>query len=173
MASRTLPDEDRGPDAAPLGDDPAARLEEVRSRFALAAFLPYRVVALGQSMGHGIARTYSDEFGLTIPEWRVLASIGQHEVVTAARVVQETPMDKATVSRGSAQLAEKGLIERQLNEDDRRSALLRLTPQGASVFVAVAERALDYEARLLSRLTKAERAQLLRLLSKLDDGAAG
>lgn len=140
--------------------------------FRLSDFLPYRVVALGQAMGQGLARQYADEFGLGIPEWRTLALVGQHAEVTAARVVVETPMDKATVSRAVASLAERGLVRRVPHPGDRRATVLRLSAEGTAVFEAVAERALRYEAGLLAALTDEERAQLDALLSKLAGVAA-
>ena len=139
--------------------------------FRLSDFLPYRVVALGQAMGQGLAREYAEAFGLAIPEWRTLALIGQYEAVTAARVVAETPMDKATVSRAVASLAGRGLVIRVPDEADRRATRLRLSPEGQDVFGAVAARALAYESDMLSAITAAERAEFDRLLTKLSAAA--
>jgi DNA-binding MarR family transcriptional regulator len=135
--------------------------------FALSRFLPYRVVALGQAMGQSLARQYQDEFDLSIPEWRTLALIGQHDGLTAARVVEETPMDKATVSRAAARLVEKGLALKAPHAGDRRAVTLRLSGAGRAVFAQVSERALAYEAELLASLSEGERASLDALLSKL------
>ena len=140
--------------------------------FRLADFLPYRVVALGQAMGQGLARQYAEEFGLGIPEWRTLALIGQHSQVTAARVVAETPMDKATVSRAVASLAERGLVDRVPHTEDRRATVLALSDEGVRVFAAVSERAIGYEAELLAALSDEERRQLDALLRKLAGAAA-
>jgi DNA-binding MarR family transcriptional regulator len=138
-------------------------------RFELGRFLPFRVVALGQAMGQSLAREYADEFGLSIPEWRVLALIGQHEAVTAARVVQDTPMDKATVSRAAARLIEKGLVEKIPHAADKRAAVLSLSDEGADIFSRVSHRALDYEARLLETLSPQDRMELDRLLTLLSE----
>lgn len=143
------------------------------TRFALCRFLPYRVVALGQVMGQSLAREYADDFALTIPEWRTLALIGQHEAITAARVVAETPMDKATVSRAAARLVARGLVERVPHEADGRAAVLRLSGEGADVFTQVSARALAYEARLLEALSPAERETLGALLSRLSAACEG
>ena len=140
--------------------------------FRLAEFLPYRIVSLGQAMGQGLARQYAEEFGLSIPEWRTLALIGQYEAVTAAEVVAETPMDKATVSRASASLTRRGLVERVPHEADRRATTLRLSAEGRTVFAAVSEKALAYEDALLEGFTAEERALFDRLLDKLREGAA-
>ena len=139
--------------------------------FRLAEFLPYRIVSLGQAMGQGLAHQYADEFGLSIPEWRTLALIGQYEAVTAAQVVAETPMDKATVSRASASLTHRKLVERVPHEADRRATVLRLSPEGQTVFEQVSARALAYEADLLHALSGEERRQLEGLLTKLADAA--
>lgn len=139
--------------------------------FRLADFLPYRIVSLGQAMGQGLARQYADEFGLSIPEWRTLALIGQYEAVTAAEVVAETPMDKATVSRASASLTQRGLVERVPHEADRRATVLRLSSAGKNVFEEVSDRALAYEADLLRSLDEDERRRLEGLLNKLADAA--
>lgn len=138
-------------------------------KFRLASFLPYRIVALGQAMGQGLARQYADEFGLAIPEWRTLALIGQYEAITAARVVAETPMDKATVSRAVASLAKRELVERIPHEADRRASVLRLSAEGQRVFDAVSARALTYEKALLDGFAPAEQAALDKLLTKLTE----
>ena len=139
--------------------------------FRLAEFLPYRIVALGQAMGQGLASQYADEFGLTIPEWRTLALIGQYDGVTAARVVAETPMDKATVSRAVSGLVDRGLARRTPHAADRRASVLALSAEGREVFAAVSERALAYEARLLDGFSDAERRTLDRALAKLGEAA--
>ena len=45
-------------------------------RLALDAFVPYRLSVLTNQVSSAIARHYADRFGLTIPEWRVMAVLG-------------------------------------------------------------------------------------------------
>ncbi|WOI54521.1 MarR family transcriptional regulator [Parvularcula sp. LCG005] len=137
------------------------------SAFQLESFIPYRIVALGRSMGLVLSSEYEDEFGLSMPEWRTLAIIGQYEEVTATQVVAETPMDKVAVSRASARLVEKGLVERNQREEDRRSVLMRLTDDGRQIFDEIARRVLATERLMLSRLTTEEQDVLHQLLSKV------
>ncbi len=138
-----------------------------RVPFCLATYMPYRIVSLGQLMGSKLSRHYVEEFELSIPEWRTLVMIGQHEALTAAQVVAQTPLDKVAVSRAASRLTERGFIERVPRRDDRRSAHLRLTEEGRRVFNDIATRALRAEALILSQLSFEERDQLDCLLKKL------
>ena len=45
--------------------------------FDLAAFLPYQLAVVAARVSKGFADRYRAEFGLTIPEWRVLAHLAQ------------------------------------------------------------------------------------------------
>jgi DNA-binding MarR family transcriptional regulator len=145
--------------------------EKAGSPFSLSRFLPYRIVALGQAMGQGLAAEYAEEFGLSIAEWRTLAVIGQYREDLASQVVAETPMDKATISRAVSSLADRGLVIRSPHEGDRRASLLRLTEKGQETFDRVAGRALAYERSLLQVLTPEERALFGTVLDKLAETA--
>jgi hypothetical protein len=45
-----------------------------QARLDLDRFLPYRLSVLSNRVSDAIAKAYSDRFGLTIPEWRVMAA---------------------------------------------------------------------------------------------------
>ena len=135
--------------------------------FILEEFAPYRIVALGHAISGRLARAYRDE-NITIPEWRVLAVIGEAERVAARDVVRRTPMDKMTVSRAVASLEQKGFVNRAPDEADRRVSMLSLSPDGRKVFDRVAAMALDYEDALLSTLDPEEAAAFRMVLEKLE-----
>ena len=118
--------------------------------------------------GNNIARTlgtalisppfaYQSLFGLSIPEWRLVAVIAEEEAVTQAAIGTRTRMDKVTVSRAAIALAGRGLVERRPNKGDRRSHLLALTSAGQELYRAVAPKALELEARLFAGFSAAER----------------
>lgn len=134
----------------------------------LAAFTPYRIVALARRMSEELGEAYAHE-GLTIPEWRVLAVIAQEPVTAARDVVRLTPMDKMAVSRAVVSLEEKELIVRE-RSGDRRVSSLRLTAAGEIVYQRVAAIALGYEDKLLHRLSASERRAFLDALSALEAG---
>jgi DNA-binding MarR family transcriptional regulator len=136
----------------------------------LSVFTPYRIVVLGRMMSEQLGEAYSGE-DLTIPEWRVLAVIGQKESVAARDVVARTPMDKMAVSRAVASLEAKGLIARG-PAADRRVSALKLSPKGKNVCDRVSAIALAYEAALFTAMSASEREAFFAGLSKLESAAA-
>lgn len=142
-------------------------------RLTLATFLPYRLSVLSASVSDGLARTYADRFGIGIPEWRVLATVGEFGSVTAKAVGLHAHMGKVKVSRAAAALETRGLISRLPNEEDLREAFLVLTLAGEGVYGEIAPLALAYVAELTAGLSLDENAQLDRLIDKLLRRAGG
>ena len=144
----------------------AAGAEEPPLR--LEAFLPYRLNVLATVVSNALARIYDERFGLTIPGWRVVATLGQQGVGTARDIAAHGMMHKSTVSRAVSALEERGLVTRQPNPEDGREELLALTSRGREIYEALAPEALAFEERLTEVLSPAEQAQLFDLIDRLD-----
>jgi len=138
----------------------------------LERFLPYRLSVLTNRISTAIARVYVRRFALTVPEWRVMAVLGRFGPMSANAVCERTAMDKVRVSRAVARLTAAGRLERRTDVADRRRALLELTARGRAVYDEIGPLALAVEARLLAQLSAADRADLDRLLPKLEAVAA-
>ena len=134
----------------------------------LAHFVPYRLSILSNRVSSAIARTYSDRFDLTIPEWRVMAILGGAAGLSAGDVAQRTAMDKVQVSRAIARLVENKRVQRVVDAADGRVARLSLTAKGRAIYDEVAPLALELEAKFLDVLSPAERASLDRIMTKLN-----
>jgi DNA-binding MarR family transcriptional regulator len=134
----------------------------------LERFLPYRLNVLASLASNALAEIYAERFGLTIPGWRVVATLGQYGVRTARDIAAHGVMHKSTVSRAVSGLEARRLIRRAANSKDRREELLELTPEGRSVYEALAPEALAFERRLTSILTADEQAGLMALIDKLE-----
>jgi len=130
-------------------------------------FLPYRLSVLTNVVSSTIAEAYQRRFGLSIPEWRVLAVLARHPGVSAAEVARLTRMDAVAVSRAVARLIAAGRLRRTIARDDRRRSVLAMTATGTAVYREVAPLALGYERELLATLGAAERAALGRALDAL------
>lgn len=137
--------------------------------FVLADFIPYRIVSLGHRVSRALSAAYEGE-GLTVPEWRVLAVVGQAPTVAARDVAALTPMDKMAVSRAVASLLRKRLIEREADARDRRVHFLKLSPNGRDVFGRVARLAKAFERRLVGRLSADQLAAFKLALERLETG---
>ncbi|MBU6372219.1 MAG: MarR family transcriptional regulator [Alphaproteobacteria bacterium] len=136
-------------------------------RLSLAEFLPYRLSVLANRVSRALAGRYADDFDLTIPEWRVMAVLGETAELTAGELADATEMDKVAISRAVARLRAAGRLAARTDAGDQRRSHLKLTPAGVAVYRRIAPLALGVEARLLAALTPAERVTLDALLTKL------
>jgi DNA-binding MarR family transcriptional regulator len=135
-----------------------------RNTLELDRFLPYRLSVLSNTVSTAIAGAYHQRFGLTIPEWRVMAVLANTPDLSAAEVAQRTAMDKVAVSRAVASLLKQKRIARQMARADRRRSLLQLSPAGKRVYAQVVPFALAYERALIAPLSTQERATIDRAI---------
>ncbi|MDZ3823139.1 MAG: MarR family winged helix-turn-helix transcriptional regulator [Pseudoxanthomonas sp.] len=136
-------------------------------------FLPYRLSRLSNTVSQAIADLYVERFNLTVTEWRVLAVLGREPGLSAREVALRTAMDKVAVSRAVARLIAAGRIDRGTDRGDRRRSVLHLSGAGKRIYDQVVPLALDFERRLLERLDAGERADLDRLLARLERASLG
>ena len=153
------------------GDLPSGHGKE-HAHWELDRFLPYRLSILSNRVSQIIAGAYARRFGLGVTEWRVIAVLGRYPGLSANAVAARTAMDKVAVSRTVARLLERGLLQRDTHDDDRRRSVLELSRDGYGIYDEVVPVALEYERRLLAPLDADEQAQLDRLLRKLNEGVA-
>ncbi|MDQ2066491.1 MarR family winged helix-turn-helix transcriptional regulator [Xinfangfangia sp. CPCC 101601] len=137
--------------------------------FDLSAFLPYQLSVASARISRGFAERYRQEFGLSIPEWRVLAHLAGGDAVSVREIHARVDMDKSKVSRAAARLEEAGLIEKRAHAEDKRLLDMRLTAEGQALMARIVPIADAYQAEVLARLggdAAAFRAALTRLLEE-------
>ncbi len=137
------------------------------SKLTLSEFLPYQLSITSNAVSDLIARGYRSRFGLKIPEWRLLAVLGERDSATQRQLVELTAMDKVSVNRATKALADRHLIERAPNSADGRSHHLALTDIGRALYDDIVPEALAIEAQLEAALDTGEAEALARLLLKL------
>lgn len=115
----------------------------------LEEFLPYRLSVLSHTISTTIARVYEKRFGISIPEWRVIAILGRFPGLSAVEVAERTMMDKVAVSRAVTKLIKTGRIHREFADADRRRSILNLSEEGRKVHNEIAPLALAFERDLL------------------------
>ena len=131
-------------------------------------FLPFRLSYTSNLVSECVARTYEALFGLTIPEWRVVAVVAETGGVTQATIGERTRMDKVTVSRAAIALVERGLMIRTRNPGDGRSHLLDLSQAGRDLYAQVAPKALELERRIFAELAPGEIERFVTTLRRID-----
>jgi DNA-binding MarR family transcriptional regulator len=133
----------------------------------LEKFLPYRLSVLSNTVSSAIAAAYFMNFGLSIPEWRVMAVLAANPGLSAAEVTARTAMDKVAVSRAVNALIAAGRLHRTTAPKDRRRTHLALTAAGERVYARVVPMALQYERNLVAPLNARDLATLDRLVRVL------
>ena len=131
-------------------------------------FWPYRIVTLANRISRAIAEHYEQKFALSVPEWRVMAVLGEGVELSAGEVAEKTAMDKVAVSRAVKQLLKSKRIVRRLSPDDRRRSILLLSVAGSDIYQQIVPLALSYEQAILSELSKQEISALDTIIHKLD-----
>ena len=154
--------------AADARDEPAAKRS---ARLDLFKFVPFQLNRLAAEVSSALSVEYAARYGLDIPEWRVLATLGfRHDACSAQFIAQCTRTHKSTISRAVTSLMKRQIVERVENEDDRREFRLRLTRQGVTLYEELIPRLLRKEQEILSCLSAQERRDFARLLGKIEQG---
>ena len=144
-----------------------------RNPLQLESFLPYRLSLLSNAISGAIAAVYGDKFAISMPEWRIMMILAEYPDISADEVCRRTKIEKSVVSRAVARLLSRHLINRDVDEKDRRRSILRLSGTGLSVYDEVMPIARDYEAELLADLTAEELETFNDMIDKLMEKATG
>ncbi len=148
------------PEPPPPGDETTLRLEQ---------FLPYRLNVVGHFASRALGRIYSERFGIGIPEWRVIAQLGEFGKLTSRDIGELSQMHKTKVSRAVSELEKRGLTSRSENREDRREAFISLTPRGSRTYAEIVPLALAFQARWTEGLPADELRVFERVLSILTE----
>ena len=157
------PRDDLPAEAAGRGDNAPLKLEQ---------FLPYRLNVVASLVSQALSRIYADRYGIGVPEWRVLVTLGQFGMMTGKAIGAHSHMHKTKVSRAVAQLEKRKLVMRRSNRADLREAFLALTPAGRAMYDDLAPIALDFANRLSEAVAPADRAAFERAIDQLTQRSA-
>jgi len=135
--------------------------------FRLEDFLPYQLSVASNRVSRLFAKRYSEAFGLSIPEWRVVAVVGRFGTLSPSAVGEATAMDKVKVSRAAASLVSRGMLKQSPDPLDGRGRKLSLTRKGLTVYQGVVPLARELEANLAEGLSRTEWAALQKAVSRL------
>ena len=134
---------------------------------SLAEFMPYRLSVTSNAVSDLIAGEYRAQFGLKIPEWRIMAVLGDAGALTQRQLVAATLMDKVAVNRACKVLEMRDLVARIPNARDGRSHHLELTAQGRTMHGQIMPLAVDMYEKVFACLSERETDKLRSILDKL------
>jgi DNA-binding MarR family transcriptional regulator len=138
------------------------------TKLRLEDFLPYRLSRISTAVSQEFKTVYGRHHDMTIPEWRVLATLGQFEKMGAKAIGCHSSMHKTKVSRAVRALEERRWLKRRESEEDRREEILFLTALGRKAYMEMIPRAVAFEERVLTALGS-EAASLLSALDRLEE----
>lgn len=147
-----------------MGTDPK---KDGKSELELEQFLPYRLNILAEIVSQSLAGVYSRQYGIGIPEWRVIANLGPAGALSAKQIGLRTHMHKTKVSRAIAALEISGLITKHTDDNDKRFIILSLTDKGKDTYNRIVPVALRFTGELESVLDPDEVEMLDRILFRL------
>ncbi len=74
-------------------------------------------------VSQALSRIYAQRYGIGVPEWRVLVTLGQFGVMTGKAIGTHSHMHKTKVSRAVAMLEKRKLLVRRANRADLREVV--------------------------------------------------
>jgi DNA-binding MarR family transcriptional regulator len=139
----------------------------MKDELILEEFLPYRLSVLSHTISTTIAKVYQKQFGVSVPEWRVIAILGRFPGLSAVEVAERTMMDKVAVSRAVTKLIANGRIDREFADADRRRSILNLSDAGRQLHNEIAPLALAFERDLLQGIDTDDLSVFDRVVEQL------
>ncbi len=146
----------------------SAAARDTASVFRLEDFLPYRLSVTASRVSRLLSRRCVEAYGVSIPEWRIVAMLGRFGVLSPSAVGELATMDKVKVSRAAASLVARGVVKQRPDPDDGRGRLLSLTRKGETVHRSMLPLAREVESQLVDCLSRGECSALLKALDRLN-----
>jgi DNA-binding MarR family transcriptional regulator len=129
---------------------------------------------LGQA-NHALYKDFDSEVraaGLSMIEWRVLATLHDGPPLTVSQLAQEVLSKQPTVTKLVQRMAEQGWVDLLADAMDQRRTLVTASAAGKRLVRPLLEKARAHEAQMLRAMPAAEQAALKKLLTKLAGRAA-
>jgi DNA-binding MarR family transcriptional regulator len=127
------------------------------------AYLIRRMQMISTSI---IAEAFDGE-DMSLSQWAVLTIIDNHPDIDQSRLAETVSIDRVNTGRLVDALEAKDLIERRLDDSDRRVWRLRCTRRGLDTRKRLLPRAIGSQDRLLACLRPRDREVLIDLMSQI------
>lgn len=152
--------------------DPGASGE----RLEVSDFMTFHLLGLSALSRNCVTRVYLAPHGVTLPEWRLLATAVKFSPVPVSEIIAMTSMDKGQVSRTLKATQRKGLVHVQVARGSGQKSvkkagvsrlLVLVTPAGRAMFQKILPEAQRCQYSLIRLLTQEERYVFLKACEKL------
>src|SRR5450830_459070 len=110
---------------------------------------------------------YVRRCGLTHAQFDIIATLGNTQGMSYKELGDKTLITKGTLTGVIERLEQKGLVERQRSDCDKRSFFVRLTPEGERTFCTVFPDVIAQSGKVFADFTDDDFARLEKTLSEL------
>ena len=117
--------------------------------------------------GYAQQRFASGNFDITVDQWLILKNLDNDRYLKQKELAEITGKDNPTLTRIIDLLCKKGLTERVMHKDDRRSFTVHLTHEGKAKLEELAPQVDDIRMKAWENLTEDDYEQLKTILNKI------
>ncbi len=129
--------------------------------------LLYRLSHLTAAAGAVVVRLCEGGYGITRREWAVVGQLYENGSMPPSVLAERMHRDRARTSRTLTALVQKQLVLRTIPANDRRSALVDLTPAGRHLYEVLMPQIQAINSQILSVLKPEEAASFDEALERL------
>lgn len=137
------------------------------AKSGLDQFLTYRLHVLNKLSDRGIGERYQAKLDISLPEARVIASVGAFGPFSIMELAKHANLDKSQASRAAEALINLGLVTREASAEDGRVVVVSLTEPGRVLFRKIMPIARKWNDDLFDCLDETEKAVFSRALDKV------
>ncbi|MFM4823663.1 MarR family winged helix-turn-helix transcriptional regulator [Aeromonas bivalvium] len=135
----------------------------------LAHYPPYQLVHAAEMVRETFEQFYQARYQLTVPQWRLMMVLGPNYPISQKELVEASGMDKVRISREIHRLSEKGILQAQSSEQDKRVSLVSLTEQGEALFAQLKSEASSWQHTLTDYLPSEARQSIRQHLRSVSE----
>ena len=109
------------------------------------------------------------DFGVTVDQWVILKRISESNGVSQVDISESTYKDPAAITRIIDFLVKENLVERRMNEDDRRKFDVNLTSKGKTTVDKILPVVIEIRKAGLQGIEQKELENLKTTLNKIHE----
>ena len=134
----------------------------------MSSFVTFRLSKLQSSLNAQATSILKQHSDLSLVEWRIIQVVRMFEDMTSSMIVDHVQMDKGQLSRKIKGMIEKGLLQSERNQDDKRVQKLILTEKALSISEMLMPTMEERQKNLLSEVTPEELELFNDVIDKLE-----
>ncbi len=150
------------------GQEPWSGLPASGEGLTVDNFLTTVMSQVVNALRRSVTLPYVQQFGLTVPEWRLLSLLAHAKSLPFAELVIQSTSDKALVSRTLRQMEKRGFVHLQfVGNTPRKKLTCGITAAGGALHEKVIPLARRSQAEAIHVMTPEERRVVYRALKRV------